>query len=129
MMSETMNDRPEIIIRLAGPSDAPALARLRYEFRAGRDQATEAEADCLARCGEWMSARLAPGSQWRCWVAEDAGRLVGTIWLQIIEKMPNPGAEPEHHGYISNLYVEPPRRDAGLGASLLGDCLRYCEME
>jgi GNAT superfamily N-acetyltransferase len=128
-MSYMMSDPPEIIIRLAGPADAMSLAWLRYEFRAGHDPATEAEADFLARCGDWMVARLASGSHWRCWVAEEAGRLVGTIWVQLIEKIPNPGAEAESHGYISNLYVEPSRRGAGLGSMLMDTCLRYCEKE
>jgi GNAT superfamily N-acetyltransferase len=128
-MSDTMSDLGEISIRLAGPADAPTLARLRYVFRAGHDPATEAEADFLARCGGWMAARLASGSHWRCWVAEEAGGLVGTIWLQFIEKIPNPGAEAERHGYVSNLYVEPSRRGAGLGSMLIDTCLRYCEKE
>jgi len=124
-----MSDAPEIIIRMAGPTDAPALARLRYEFRACHTPATEDEADFLARCGAWMSARLAPGRNWHCWVVEEGGRFVGTIWLQIIEKIPNPGAETENHGYISNLYVEPSRRGVGLGSMLLDSCLRFCEKE
>jgi GNAT superfamily N-acetyltransferase len=124
-----MNDASEIIIRSAEPTDVPALARLRYEFRVSHDQAYETEADFLARCDAWMTARLAPESLWRCWVAEEAGTLVGVIWLQIIEKMPNPGAEAEKHGYISNFYVEPSRRGAGLGSRLIETCLRYCEKE
>jgi ribosomal protein S18 acetylase RimI-like enzyme len=124
-----MSDAPEIIIRPAGTEDALALARLRYEFRAGQDPATEDEFHFLARCGAWMAARLAPGSHWRCWVVEEAGRLVGAIWLQLIEKIPNPGAEAEKHGYISNLYVEPSRRGAGLGSTLIDTCLRFCEKE
>ena len=124
-----MNDADEIIIRLAEATDAADLAQLRFKFRAEQDPATEAEADFLARCNAWMAVRLAPGSQWRCWIAEEAGRLVGTIWLQIIEKIPNPGVEAENHGYISNLYVKPSRRSAGLGSMLLDTCLRFCEKE
>jgi ribosomal protein S18 acetylase RimI-like enzyme len=124
-----MSDASEINIRQAELGDAPSLARLRYEFRAGHEPTTEAEAEFLARCGAWMAARLAPGSQWHCWVAEVAGSLVGAIWLQIIEKIPNPSDEAEHHGYISNLYVDPSRRGAGLGSMLIEACLRFCEKE
>src|SRR5262245_52858544 len=124
-----MSGVTETIIRLAAPADAASLARLRYEFRAGHDPATEAEAEFLPRCRAWMAARLAPGSPWRCWVAEEAGGLAGVIWLQLIEKIPNPGAEAEHHGYISNLYVEPSRRGAGIGSRLMDACLRFCEKE
>jgi GNAT superfamily N-acetyltransferase len=76
-----------------------------------------------------MAARLAPDSRWRCWVAEEADQLVGTLWLQLIEKIPNPGAEPETHAYISNVYVQPSRRGAGLGSRLLDTCLRVCTGE
>lgn len=124
-----MSDAPEIIIRPAWTEDSPALARLRYEFRASQDPATEDESHFLARCDTWMAARLEPGSQWRCWLVEEANRLVGAIWLQLIEKIPNPGAEAEKHGYISNLYVEPPRRGAGLGSLLIDTCLSFCEKE
>jgi GNAT superfamily N-acetyltransferase len=124
-----MSDAPEIIIRPASPADAPSLARLRYDFRAGHEPATEDEADFLARCGAWMSSRLAPGGPWRCWVIELSGRLIGSIWLQLIEKIPNPGAETEKHAYISNLYIESSRRGAGLGSILIDTCARFCEKE
>jgi len=60
---------------------------------------------------------------------EEADRLVGVVWLQLIEKVPNPGAEAEKHGYISNFYFEPSRRGAGLGSRLMDACLRFCEEE
>src|SRR5262245_48258345 len=124
-----MNDAAEIIIRLATPEDAGNLARLRYEFRAGQDPATEAESEFLERCRDWMAARITTESQWRCWVVEGAGKLVGAIWLQLIEKIPNPGAEAEKHGYISNFYVEPSHRAGGLGSRLIDICVSFCEKE
>lgn len=121
-----MNDISTITLRLAEPADAPALAHLRYDFRSTLDPVTEAESDFVARCTSWISARLTPGGVWRCWVAESAGRVVGTIWLQLIEKLPNPVAEAEYHGYISNLYVDPAQRGAGLGSRLLDTCVQFC---
>jgi GNAT superfamily N-acetyltransferase len=118
-----------VIIRPAGPPDAPSLAKLRYDFRAAQDPVTEPEAEFLARCTAWMGSRLAPGGSWRCWVAEEAGQLVGTIWLHLIEKLPNPVAEAERHGYISSLYVDPSRRGTGVGSRLLDACLRVCADE
>jgi GNAT superfamily N-acetyltransferase len=107
----------------------PTLARLRYEFRAEHDAPVEPEADFLPRCANWMMPRLGPGGSWRCWLAEDAGRGVGTVWLQRIEKLPNPVAEAESHGYVSSLYVVPSSRGSGLGSRLLGACLEACQAE
>jgi ribosomal protein S18 acetylase RimI-like enzyme len=114
---------------LAAPADAPGLARLRYDFRAELGSVVEPEADFLARCATWMAVRLAAGSGWRCWVADDGDRLVGTLWLQLIEKIPNPVAEAERHGYITSVYVEPALRGAGVGSRLLDTCIRACTVE
>jgi GNAT superfamily N-acetyltransferase len=116
-------------IRPGERRDVPALARLRYEFRAGHDAPVEAEADFLARCAAWMEARLASGASWWCWLAEEADRAVGTIWLHRIEKLPNPVQEAECHGYVSSLYVVPSSRGVGLGSRLLSACLEVCQAE
>jgi GNAT superfamily N-acetyltransferase len=113
-------------IRPARAGDAAALARLRWEFRASQEPPVESAAAFTARCAAWMEASLEPAGRWRCWLAEQAGRIVGTIWLQLIEKLPNPVGEAERHGYVSSLYVEPGRRGAGLGSRLLGACLDAC---
>ncbi|HET8633630.1 MAG TPA: GNAT family N-acetyltransferase [Gemmatimonadales bacterium] len=124
-----MNTPLDILIRRAGAADAEVLARLRYDFRAAEDPVIEQEAEFLARCTGWMAERLDADRRWRCWMAEHLGSPVGTIWLQLIEKLPNPVAEPELHGYISSLYVEPSRRGTGVGSRLLETCLRTCEEE
>jgi GNAT superfamily N-acetyltransferase len=118
---------PDNFIRPAVAADAPALARLRYEFRARVEPAVESEAAFVGRCTAWMRERLRPEASWRCWVAEAGGAIVGCAWLQLIEKLPNPVAEPELHGYISSLYVQPTQRGAGCGSALLAACLRECE--
>ena len=124
-----MTTSSQAAIRPGERPDAPALARLRYEFRAGHDTPIESEAEFLARCAAWMEARLVPGGPWSCWLAVEAGRAVGTIWLQRIEKLPNPVDEAESHGYVSSLYVVPSSRGAGLGSRLLGVCLEACQAE
>jgi GNAT superfamily N-acetyltransferase len=126
MVRAAMSDASSVTFRRAEPADALALARLRYEFRASYDPATEPEADFLARCTTWIADRLSPGNSWRCWVAEESTQLIGTVWLQLIEKLPNPVEEPESHAYISSLYVVPSRRNAGVGSCLLEGCIRVC---
>jgi GNAT superfamily N-acetyltransferase len=109
------------------PADAFELASLRYAFRTERRPASEAEAGFIQRCTEWMAERLASNRNWRCWVAVTEGRLVATIWLQLIEKLPNPVEETEIHGYVTSVYVAPPYRNSGLGTALLTASLAECD--
>lgn len=113
-------------IRPALPGDADELARLRYEFRAALGDAVEPEISFVSRCSPWMAERLANRS-WQAWVAESDGRMIGHAWLYIIEKLPNPVAEPEWHGYITNCYVRPSHRSRGIGGQLLAAALAECD--
>lgn len=113
-------------VRLATPADAQALAELRWEFRTSVGAAVEPRAQFLKRCGEWMRGRLARGTNWRCWVSADASGLLGSLWLQLIEKLPNPVGEVEIHGYITSFYVRPAVRGRRVGARLLDKALGYC---
>jgi hypothetical protein len=54
-----------------------------------------------------MQPRLAAGDVWRCWLAEWSGEVGGAVWVQFVEKLPNPVAEPEWHPYLTNFYVRP----------------------
>jgi GNAT superfamily N-acetyltransferase len=113
-------------ICLATPADARSLAQLRWDFRASVATPVEDEAAFVDRCTAWMRPRLEPGSSWTCWVLEDEGDVAGQLWLQLIEKLPNPVPELEQHAYITNVYVAPRLRGAGLGAVLLETALAYC---
>jgi GNAT superfamily N-acetyltransferase len=117
------------IIRSAAPGDAPTLAQLRYQFRTELDPPTEPAPAFLERCTAWMAQRLASGSHWRCWIAAEGDAILATAWLQIIEKLPNPGGELERHGYISSVFVRPECRGHGIGSDLLKECLRMCDAE
>ncbi|MGZ8585562.1 MAG: GNAT family N-acetyltransferase [Actinomycetota bacterium] len=57
----------------------------------------------------------------RAWVAEDEGRLVGCVWVQLVELVPHPNRSRWERPivYLTNMFVEPGRRDAGLGRALL----------
>jgi predicted N-acetyltransferase YhbS len=106
-----------IAIRLATPADAPALAALRWEFRAPEGEPAESRETFLARCTHWMARELRAGA-WRSWVADNGERLVGQVWMRLIQKLPNPTGESERHAYLSNLYVAPGAR-GGVGGRLL----------
>jgi GNAT superfamily N-acetyltransferase len=113
-------------IRRAVPFDAESLARLRYEFRTRRRAATEPTAVFTSRCADWMRPRLADESRWIAWLAERGERIVGHVWVQIVEKIPNPGPESEVHAYLSNFFVVADARNAGVGTRLLRTALDHC---
>jgi len=115
-----------VAVRLANPGDAAELARLRYEFRAAMHSPEEDREEFIARCARWMEERLVEGSRWRCWVAEADGAIAGHLWLQLIEKIPNPAPEREVHGYITNVYVCPEARGGGTGEALVAAAMDYC---
>ena len=114
-------------IRMASAADAPALAVLRYALRSTTGVATEPESEFLRRCTAWMAAHLEEGSAWRCWIAEKDEQLIGAVWLQLVEKIPNPRSEAEYHGYITNFYVQPAARGRGFGSQMLQAVLEFCE--
>src|SRR6266705_5325977 len=130
--SESADCREEVtpvVIRLANQSDIPALAELRYALRASTGIVTEPQSEFLARCRAWMKEHLREGSLWHCWVAEADGQLIGNLWLQLVEKIPNPRAEPEHHAYLTNFYVEEFARGKGVGSQLLSTAIAWCETQ
>lgn len=114
-------------VRPAGRSDAARLARLRYEFRAAEDPAVESRKAFVERCEPWMRERLAPERErWRCWVTEPRDVVRGHVWVRVVPKVPNPAGEPESHGYLTNMYVQPGHRGRGLGSALLEAAVAWC---
>jgi len=115
------------MVRQANASDADALARLRFDFRSAIAAAVESESDFRARCSVWMRERLALPGGWLAWVAPDGAEIVGAVWVQLLEKVPNPIGEPERHAYLTNFFVRPARRGRGLGSALLASALSECD--
>lgn len=115
-----------LTVRRGVPADADALAELRLAFRAERKPVTEATDSFARRCADWMRSRLAADSHWTAMVAQRDERIVGNVWVQIVEKIPNPGPESEHHGYVSNFFVLPDERNTGTGATLLRAAIEHC---
>lgn len=115
-----------VTVRAATSADATELARLRYEFRAAERPVVESRETFLDRCTSWMRERLSPGSAWHCLVAERDGKTIGHVWLEVVDKVPNPGAnEPQRHVYLTNLYVRPDAR-GGPGSALVEAALAWC---
>ena len=121
-----MNTDAASQVRRATTADVPVLATLRFEFRSRRKTPVESPDDFLPRCIGWMRPRVADETKWRVWVLEHDGAIVGNIWLQIVEKLPNPNVERELHGYVTNFFVHPEHRNTGAGSRLLQAVLDEC---
>jgi GNAT superfamily N-acetyltransferase len=110
---------PPWFIRAATPTDAPALAQLRYQFRSELGTPTEPEPVFVVRAADWFAAHLVQG-EWRAWVASDgADRLIGHLFAHLQEKIPNPLIEAETIVYFTNFYVVPAWRSQGIGEQLM----------
>jgi len=125
--------QPSIAIRLATPEDAETLAALRYEFRSSIRAAPEPRDRFVSRCAAWMRARLessdgtGASAAWRCWVASRDAELLGHIWIELVERIPNPASEPELYAYLTNFYIREEVRGAGVGAEMLERVLAWCD--
>lgn len=109
-------------LRRASPDDADELARLRWEFRVEHGTpVTRTYEAFVEEFRAFTAGALEEGSPWRAWVAEGGERLVGCAWLQLVEKIPHPSRARWQRpvGYVTNMYVEPPLRNSGLGRALL----------
>jgi len=125
-MSEPETQKSEFNIRLAVKSDALALAHLRYALRSTTGIATEPEIEFVTRCIAWMETHLETDA-WQCWVVEVNEHLIAAVWLQLVEKIPNPVAELEHHAYLTSFYVAEAARGRGIGTQLLREAISWCE--
>jgi GNAT superfamily N-acetyltransferase len=119
----------EVEIRLASEGDALTLAKLRLELRSSSHMVVEDEQKFLARCESWMKERLAGRGQWRCWIAERQAVSIGAVWAQLIEKIPNPVAEPEYYVYLTNFYVREEYRGEGIGSRLLAAVVEWSKSQ
>ena len=116
-----------IVIRLASEKDAAILARLRLELRSASHMVVENEQEFLERCESWMNERPRKGSQWQCWIAEREAIVLGAVWAQLIEKIPNPAVEGECYIYVTNFYVREEYRGKGIGSRLLSEVLAWAK--
>lgn len=90
------------------------------------NEAVEGREEFIERCGRWMEERLGVPGNWACWLVEDEEGIAGQLWLETIEKIPNPAPELELHGYITNVYVDPRMRGGGAGEALVHAALEHC---
>jgi len=106
--------------RMATPADLPQIADLRWRLRVDdapltdRDAYDRFVADFIRICTEeWRTDDLVH------WIAADGARALAVMSIAIIRKLPSPENLRGRWGYISNSYVLPEARNAGIGRQLL----------
>ena len=101
----------EVIVRVVGAGDVPALAALRARW-------SDATADAAfeARMGEWLASEGERRTTWLAWVGAEA---VGMASMLEYRRMPRPGRPDSRWGYVSNMFVRDEARNRGVGAALL----------
>ncbi len=110
-----------VTVRPAGPEEVARLAALRREY-AEEDEGPVEDAGFEERYLRWQTG----AAQRRVfWVAEAGPRAVGMLNLTVFERMPRPGRPLSYWGYIGNVFVLAPYRNAGIGARLLGAAMEY----
>lgn len=68
--------------------------------------------------------RALRGDRWAIWVAEDAGEVVATVYVQLVERVPRPNDQAPW-GYVTAVYARADRRDRGIGTALLEAVVRW----
>ena len=113
------------LVRRATADDAEDLAALRWQF-SGESHTPVVEREAfLAQMAATVREYLASG-RWTIWIAveRDTERLVGTAFLQRIDKVPRPYPRAPAWGYVTNVYVVPELRNAGVGRRILDALVR-----
>jgi GNAT superfamily N-acetyltransferase len=109
------------VVREATVRDADELARLRWQFRieAGTHRSITLES-FVDEMVSFVREALG-GHQWKAFVAERGGPLIGCVWVQFVERVPHPNLRRGERpiAYITNMYVEPELRNGGVGRALL----------
>jgi GNAT superfamily N-acetyltransferase len=105
-------------VRRATSADIPELVRLRRAFHledGGRDElGPRFDAECEA----FLRSAVADG-RWAIWVADEAGAIAAHVYVELVDKVPRPVRSPRRWGYVTNVYVRPDRRGAGIGGELI----------
>lgn len=114
----------DVVVRRGTAEDAPALARLRWRWRAEErgesgDMSRESFVDFFTTWALDHAGNHVP------FVAEADGRLAGMAWLALSERVPSPRALDRRTGDIQSVYVIPELRGRGVGDALMAALIRH----
>ena len=106
--------------RMATRADLPQIADLRWRLRVDDQPLSDRGAydrfvtDFIRICAEeWRPGEMVH------WIAANGEHVLAVMSIAIVRKLPSPENLRGRWGYISNSYVLPEARDAGVGRQLL----------
>jgi GNAT superfamily N-acetyltransferase len=112
--------RMNLEFRIATSTDVTQLADLRWRLKvddeplSDRDAYQRFTAEFVRICeAEWGPSEIVH------WIAVDGECVVAVMSIAIVRKLPNPGNLRGRWGYLTNSYVLPEIRNAGVGSQLL----------
>ena len=117
---------PETTIGFATPADVPELSRLRWELYEEQNGDPGEPFEAYVERFSGFARSALSSEDWRAWVARTGDGLVGAMWLHTVHRVPVPGMSAGPIGYLTNVYVAPAHRNAGLGAQMLDRVDAWC---
>lgn len=107
-------------IRLAEEKDMEQLARMRWDNTIEFDESKKDESyENFEKVFREFFENAMSSRQWYIWVAEDKGKIVSHIYIELIQKVPRPGRKTQPFAYMTNVYTIPEYRNSGVGSKVL----------
>ena len=107
-------------IRIAEEKDITQLIKMRWDFTIEHDESKKNASftDFEKECQSFLESALNSG-RWFIWVAEENGKVVSHIYIELIQKVPRPGRITYPFAYMTNVYTVPEFRNRGIGSNML----------
>ncbi|SFM47517.1 Predicted N-acetyltransferase YhbS [Gracilibacillus orientalis] len=107
-------------LRLAETKDIKQLIRMRWDFTIEYDESKRIQsfADFEKECQSFLENAI-ESDQWFIWIAEENGKVVSHIYIELIQKVPRPGKVTYPFAYMTNVYTVPEYRNMGVGSKIL----------
>lgn len=110
-------------IRLATPEDVDQLIKMRWDFTLEdvdyNGHINEEDYEKFRNeCKQFLLTAI-QGNDWFIWVAEDKGKIVSHIYVELIQKVPRPGRITYPFAYMTNVYTIPEIRGKGIGGQVI----------
>ncbi|MEH7121897.1 GNAT family N-acetyltransferase [Bacillus sp. JJ1773] len=110
------------MIRLAESKDIDQLIRMRWDFTIEHNPSNKFNESDLEKfkieCRNFLENAI-NSEQWFIWIAEEEGRIISHIYIELIQKVPRPGRITRPFAFMTNVYTVSDYRNKGISSQLL----------